>query len=109
VITEQQVQWAMDILIDRDSQAAKARAAHEHMSDMDKVVLAQLTSRPRRILKPPGRARAGHGCTLITGRIWTRSDCWPKWTIKRATGDPLRAQSLRHGAQNAATRERGQR
>ena len=30
MITEQQVQWAMDILIDRESQAAKARAAHEH-------------------------------------------------------------------------------
>ena len=42
MITEQQVQWAMDILIDRESQAAKARAAHEHTSDMDKVVLAQL-------------------------------------------------------------------
>jgi hypothetical protein len=42
MITEQQVQWAMDILIDRESQAAKARAAHEHMSDMDKVILAQL-------------------------------------------------------------------
>lgn len=42
MITEQQVQWAMDVLIDRESQAAKARAAHEHTSDMDKVVLAQL-------------------------------------------------------------------
>jgi hypothetical protein len=44
MITEQQVQWAMDILIDRESQAAKARAAHEHMSDLDKVVLAKLTN-----------------------------------------------------------------
>jgi hypothetical protein len=44
MITEKQVQWAMDILIDRDSQAAKARAAHEHMSDLDKVVLAKLTN-----------------------------------------------------------------
>jgi hypothetical protein len=42
MITEQQVQWAMEILIDRESQAAKARAAHEHTSDMDKVILAQL-------------------------------------------------------------------
>jgi hypothetical protein len=44
MITEQQVQWAMDILIDRESNAAKARAAHEHMSDLDKVVLAKLTN-----------------------------------------------------------------
>lgn len=43
MITEAQVQWAMDILIDRESQAAKARAAHEHMGDLDKVVLAKLT------------------------------------------------------------------
>lgn len=42
MITEQQVQWAMDILIDRESHAAKARAAHEHASDMDKVVIASL-------------------------------------------------------------------
>lgn len=44
MITEQQVQWAMDILIDRESNAAKARAAHEHMNDLDKVVLAKLTN-----------------------------------------------------------------
>lgn len=42
MITEQQVQWAMDILIDRESNAAKSRAAHEHMGDLDKVVLAKL-------------------------------------------------------------------
>jgi hypothetical protein len=47
------VQWAMDILIDRESQAAKARAAHEHMSDMDKVVLAQLTSEARPMSRRP--------------------------------------------------------
>jgi hypothetical protein len=34
----------MEILIDRNSDAAKARAAHEHMSDLDKVVLAKLTT-----------------------------------------------------------------
>ena len=44
MITEQQVQWAMDILVDRDSQAARSRAAHEHMDDLDKVVLAKLTN-----------------------------------------------------------------
>ena len=44
MITDKQLEWAMDILIDRESQAAKARAAHEHMSDLDKVVLAKLTN-----------------------------------------------------------------
>jgi len=42
MISEKQLEWAMEILIDRDSQAAKARAGHEHMSDLDKVVLAKL-------------------------------------------------------------------
>lgn len=42
MITEQQVQWAMDILIDRDSNAAKTRAANEHMGDLTAVVLAKL-------------------------------------------------------------------
>lgn len=42
-ITDKQMDWAMEILIDRESQAAKARAAHEHMNDLDKVVLAKLT------------------------------------------------------------------
>lgn len=41
-ITDKQLEWAMEILIDRDHKAAKARAAHEHMSDLDKVVLAKL-------------------------------------------------------------------
>ena len=44
MITDKQIQWAMDILIDRDSQAARSRAAHEHMDDLDKVVLAKLTN-----------------------------------------------------------------
>jgi hypothetical protein len=43
MITDKQLEWAMDILIDRESNAAKSRAAHEHMSDLDKVVLAKLT------------------------------------------------------------------
>jgi len=42
MITDKQLDWAMEILIDRGSEAAKARAAHEHMSDLDKVVLAKL-------------------------------------------------------------------
>jgi hypothetical protein len=42
MITEKQVQWAMDILIDRDSTAAKTRAANEHMGDLTAVVLAKL-------------------------------------------------------------------
>jgi len=41
-ITEKQFDWAMQILADPESKAAKARAAHEHMSDLDKVVLAKL-------------------------------------------------------------------
>lgn len=44
MISEKQLEWAMEILIDRECQAAKARAAHEHMSDLDKVVLAKLTN-----------------------------------------------------------------
>jgi hypothetical protein len=74
MITEQQVQWAMDILIDRESQAAKARAAHEHTSDMDKVILAQLMFEAPAEIKPSGYAKAGRECTLITGRIWTKKD-----------------------------------
>lgn len=42
MITEKQLEWAMEILIDRNSEAAKARAAHEHMSDLDKTVMAKL-------------------------------------------------------------------
>jgi hypothetical protein len=44
MISDKQLEWAMDILIDRESQAAKSRAAHEHMNDLDKVVLAKLTN-----------------------------------------------------------------
>jgi hypothetical protein len=44
MISDKQIEWAMDILIDRDSQAARSRAAHEHMDDLDKVVLAKLTN-----------------------------------------------------------------
>lgn len=58
MITEQQVQWAMDILIDRESNAAKARAAHDHVSDMDKVVLSQLIFEAPADLKTAG-AREG--------------------------------------------------
>ncbi|WP_300396337.1 hypothetical protein [Henriciella sp.] len=42
MITEKQLEWAMEILIDRHNESAKARAAHEHMADLDKVVLAKL-------------------------------------------------------------------
>jgi hypothetical protein len=42
MISETQLEWAMEILIDRNNDAAKARAAHEHMSDLDKTVLAKL-------------------------------------------------------------------
>lgn len=41
-ITDKQMEWAMDILIDRDSNAAKTRAANEHMDDLTAVVLAKL-------------------------------------------------------------------
>ena len=41
-ITDKQLEWAMEILIDRDNEGAKARAGHEHMADLDKVVLAKL-------------------------------------------------------------------
>jgi hypothetical protein len=42
MITDKQVQWAMDILIDRDSNAARTRAANEHMDDLTAIVLAKL-------------------------------------------------------------------
>lgn len=42
MITEKQVQWAMDILIDRENSAAKNRAANEYMDDLTGVVLAKL-------------------------------------------------------------------
>ncbi len=38
MITEKQVDWAMEILIDRESNAAKNRAAQ---SNADKLVVAQ--------------------------------------------------------------------
>lgn len=41
-ISDKQLEWAMQILADPESKAAKARAAHEHMNDLDKVVLAKL-------------------------------------------------------------------
>lgn len=41
-ITDKQLEWAMDILIDRESNAAKTRAANEHMGDLTAVVLAKL-------------------------------------------------------------------
>lgn len=41
-ITDKQLEWAMEILIDRENRAAKARAAHDHMNDLDKIVLAKL-------------------------------------------------------------------
>jgi HD superfamily phosphohydrolase len=42
MITEKMLDRAMEILIDRENQAAKARAAAEHMGDLTKVVLAKL-------------------------------------------------------------------
>lgn len=41
-IRDNQIEHALTILMDRDHEAAKSRAAHEHMSDMDKVVKAKL-------------------------------------------------------------------
>ena len=41
-VTDKQLEWAMEVLLDRDQSAAKARAAHEYMSDLDKVVLSKL-------------------------------------------------------------------
>lgn len=42
VITDKQVEHALDILMDKGGDGAKARAAHEYLEDMDKVVLAKL-------------------------------------------------------------------
>lgn len=44
-VTEKQVDRALEILTDVAKEAARARAAHEHHSDMDKVLLAQLALR----------------------------------------------------------------
>ena len=41
-ISDKKVEHALDVLVDREHTAAKARAAHEYISDMDKVVLAKL-------------------------------------------------------------------
>jgi hypothetical protein len=110
MITEQQVQWAMDVLIDRESQAAKARAAHEHTSDMDKVILAQLMfEAPGGNKNRRGTRKAGRECTLITGRIWTKKRRLQRWTIRRATGDLLPVPSLRRGGQSVQTHEPGRR
>lgn len=41
-ISDKQIDHALTILMDREHEAAEARAAHEYMSDMDKVVKAKL-------------------------------------------------------------------
>lgn len=41
-VSDKDVEHALSILKDRDHEGAKARAAHEYISDMDKVVLAKL-------------------------------------------------------------------
>lgn len=42
MISEKKVERALEILIDRDGEGAKARAANEYLDDMGKVVLAKL-------------------------------------------------------------------
>lgn len=42
MITDTQVEWAINILLDRDAAGAKSRAAHDYLQDMDKVILARL-------------------------------------------------------------------
>ncbi len=51
MITDKQLEWAMEILIDRESNAAKTRAANEHMGDLTKVVLAKLVNDAPETLK----------------------------------------------------------
>lgn len=51
MITDKQLEWAMEILIDRESNAAKTRAANEHMGDLTKVVLAKLINDAPETLK----------------------------------------------------------
>jgi hypothetical protein len=58
MITETQVQWAMDILIDRDSNAAKNRAANEYMDDLTGVVLAKLINEAPDTLKSADARKA---------------------------------------------------
>lgn len=78
MITEQQVQWAMDILIDRESKAAKSRAAHDHLQDMDKVILARLA------LDAPDEIKA-----ISSREAWARShpDYLDHLTQKRAVAE----------------------
>lgn len=42
MIDEKQKERALEILLDREGKMAKTRAAHEYLSDMDKVILAKL-------------------------------------------------------------------
>lgn len=58
MITETQVQWAMDILIDRDSNAARTRAANEHMGDLTGIVLAKLINDAPESLKSADARKA---------------------------------------------------
>ena len=47
MITQEKHDWALEILIDREEKASKARAAHEFESDRKKVIFAEL------VLKAP--------------------------------------------------------
>jgi len=42
MISEKRLEWAVEILLDREGEGAKARAANEYLDDMSKVILAKL-------------------------------------------------------------------
>lgn len=44
MITDRQVDHALTVLMDRDGEGAKARAAHEYLDEMSKVILAKLVN-----------------------------------------------------------------
>jgi hypothetical protein len=58
MITEKQIEWAMEILIDRESNAAKNRAANEYMDDLTAVVLAKLINEAPDSLKSADARKA---------------------------------------------------
>jgi hypothetical protein len=62
MITDTQVEWAINILLDRDAAAAKSRAAHDYLQDMDRVILARLINEAPPDLK-----------TAIARESWART------------------------------------
>ena len=109
MITEKMLDRAMEILIDRENQAARARAAAEHMGDLTKVVLAKLMHDAPADLKSATARETWAWRILNIPRTWNRKRPLRKWTTSPETSARRLRPSSRHGAQNAATRERGQR